>query len=181
MTIDLYSRSIPARLNQFDFAFVLYKLFVANLTGVSRSQDFQHARPGMLNSSSVSRSHLRRKNSGSCDGWTWVSDVIAQICALFLSLSCLESAAVRSNGNFSSSVAKKERKIHYSMRRYEMSFCVPSLSSRVTKVRFSFSSRMSTFQIPRDTANCSYYYSFINISVMLSLRLLANNFALSCQ
>lgn len=67
----------------------------------ARSQDFQHARPGMLNSSSVSRSHLRRKNSGSCDGWTWVSDVIAQICALFLSLR-LESAAVRSNGNFSS-------------------------------------------------------------------------------
>lgn len=133
----------------------------------------------MLNSSSVSRSHLRRKNSGSCDGWTWVSDVIAQICALFLFLH-LESAAVRSNGNFSSPIAKKERKIHYSMRHCEMSFCVPNLSSRVTKVPFSFSSGTGTFQIPWDIANCSYYYFLIIISVTLLL-LFANNFAFSYQ
>jgi len=60
--------------------------------------------------------------------------------------------------------SKKGRKIHYSIRRCEMSFCVPNLSLRITKVWFSFSFEMGTFQIPRDITNYSYYYSFTPIS-----------------
>lgn len=35
LTVNSFSRSIPTRLHRFDFAFMLYKLFATNLTGVS--------------------------------------------------------------------------------------------------------------------------------------------------
>lgn len=35
LTVNSFSRSIPTRFHRFDFAFMLYKLFATNLTGVS--------------------------------------------------------------------------------------------------------------------------------------------------